>query len=135
MSSTVPGKEAIPRTEAIDLLREELLKLTDDDNSICKIAAEKGIFCQGFHRYGDGTLRRCYSWLDRKRPGLSREELEDLANRWQLARQEVDGLPLACDVQQREHDSCGGWDDFSNEDLSRFCSELTGRHVVVGELP
>jgi hypothetical protein len=108
-----------------------MLKLTDDESSICKVAAERGIFCQGFHRYSDGTLRRCYSWLDKRRPGLSREELEDLANRWQLARQEVDQLPLACDVQQKEHDSCGGWDDFSNEELSGFYHELTGRRLVI----
>jgi hypothetical protein len=39
---------------------------------------------------------------------MSREELEDLDNRWQLARQIVGDLPIACDVQQKEGDSCGG---------------------------
>ena len=107
------------------------MKITDDENSICKVASERGIFCQGFHRYGDGTLRRCYSWLEQHRPGMSREEFEDLANVWQLARQEVDQLPLACDVQHKEHDSCGGWDDFSNQDLSRFYFELTSRSILV----
>jgi hypothetical protein len=115
MSSTLPKQEAVPRNEAVAL----------------KVAAERGILCQGFHRYSDGSLRRGYEWLDKRRPGMSRAELEDLANTWQLARQEVDQLPLACDVQQKEHDSCGGWDDFSNEDLSRFYHELTGRDLVV----
>lgn len=133
MSRTLPKptQRTIPRSEAITLLRNELSKITDDDTSICKAAAERGIFCHGFQRYSDGGLRRCYAWIDKRRPGMSRAELEDLANRWQLARQEVDQLPLACDVQQKEHDSCGGWDDFSNEELTRFYFELTGRALVV----
>jgi hypothetical protein len=40
-------------------------------------------------------------------------------------------LPLACDVQQMEHDMCRGWDDFSNDELSRFYAELTGKTIVV----
>jgi hypothetical protein len=131
MSRILPKQEAIPRNEMIALLRAELVKLTDEDNSICKVASERGIFCQGFHRNSDGGLRRCYSWLDKRRPGMSREELEDLANRWQLARQIVDELPLACDVQQKEHGSCRGWDDFTNEELSGFFTELTGRSLIV----
>lgn len=131
MSRILPKQEAVPRTEMIALLRSELVKLTDEENSICKVAAERGIFCKGFDRNSDGGLRRCYSWLDKRRPGMSRDELEDLANSWQLARQIVDDLPLACDVQQKEHDSCRGWDDFSNEDLSKFFNELTGRSLIV----
>jgi len=126
-----PARNTMVRTDAIALLRTELLKVTSDEKSICQAAAERGIFCQGFRRYSDGGLRRRYSWIDKKRPGASREELENLANSWQLARQEVDQLPIACDVQQKEHDSCLGWDDFSNEDLARFCLDLTGRDVVV----
>jgi len=131
MSRILPKQEAIPRAEMIAILRSELSKLTDEDNSICKVASDRGIFCQGFHRHSDGGLRRCYSWLDKRRPGMAREELEDLANRWQLARQIVNEAPLACDVQQKEHDSCGGWDDFSNAELSRFFTELTGRSLSV----
>jgi hypothetical protein len=131
MSRTFPEQGSVPRNEALALVRNELTKITDEDNSICKVASERGLFCHGFQRHSDGGLRRCYAWLDQRRPGMSRQQLEDLANTWQLARQEVDQLPLACDVQQREHDSCGGWDDFSNEDLSRFYNELTGRDLVV----
>jgi len=29
-------------------------------------------------------------------------------------------------VQQVEHDSCNGWDDFTNDDLTRFLLELRG---------
>ncbi len=45
---------------------------------------------------------------------MTREDLEEVANRWQLARHEVNALPTACDVQQIEHDLCGGWDDFTS---------------------
>jgi hypothetical protein len=123
--------ETIAREEAIKILRGELLKLVDDENSICKIAAEKGIFCKGFQRYSDFELRKRYRWIARKDRRYTREEIEDLANRWQLARQDVDELPLACDVQQVEHDSCRGWDDFSSEELGRFIYQVTGRVIAV----
>jgi hypothetical protein len=123
--------ETIAREEAITILRGELLKLVDDENSICKVAAEKGIFCKGFQRYSDFELRKRYRWIARKDRRYTREEIEDLANRWQLARQDVDELPLACDVQQVEHDSCRGWDDFSSEELGKFIYQVTGRLIMV----
>ena len=124
MARTQPREDAITRSEAISLLRSELMKLTDEETSICKAAADKGIFCNGFNRFGDGELRRRFSWLGDRARTLPREDLEEIANRWQLARQEVGGLPIACDVQQREHDSCNGWSDFANEDLSKFYAEV-----------
>jgi hypothetical protein len=126
-----PDPAVIYRTEAIDRLREEFLKRLDGDTSICRYAAESGLFCRGFARYSDRELRQRYDWIARRRPYLSRPELEAIADRWQLARQEVGELPIACDVQQRVHDTCRGWDDFSNEDLSRFLFELNGKNVVV----
>jgi hypothetical protein len=131
MARTEPRTDAITRWETIQLLRAELLKLTDCETSICRAAADKGIFCNGFNRFGDGELRRRFAWLGDRARSMSREELEEIANRWQLARQEVDGLPIACDVQQREHDTCRGWDDFTNSDLARFYFQLTGVSVIV----
>jgi hypothetical protein len=131
MSRTEPKPESIERSEAVNLLRTELLKHTDSETSLCKFAAERGVFCKGFARYGDGELRRKYNWITKRRPDMSRAELEEIANRWQLARQEVDDLPIACDVQRREHDMCNGWDDFSNEALSQFYTELTGKKIVI----
>ena len=131
MSRTQMKSESVERSEAIHLLRSELLERTDSETSACKFAADGGVFCQGFARYGDGELRRKYSWITRRRPDMPREELEEIANRWQLARQDVDALPLACDVQQIEHDMCRGWDDFTNEDLSRLYAELTGKTIIV----
>ena len=91
---------------------------------MCKYAADHGIFCRGFERFGAGELRRRFRWIYDKDRTMTREQLEELANRWQLARQEVGGLPIACDVQQREHDSCNGWSDFTNDDLSKFYAEI-----------
>lgn len=123
--------KTISRGGAIDILRAQLVKLAGDDVSICKIAAEKNIFCRGLHRHSDVELRRRFDWINARNPRMPRAEMEAVVDRWQLARQEVDQLPTACDVQQLEHDGCNGWDDFSNEDLSRYCLELTGRSVVV----
>jgi hypothetical protein len=131
MPQIQPNPETLSRTGAIDILRSQLLKLAGDDASVCKVAAEKNIFCRGLHRHSDIELRRQFDWINAKNPRMPRAEMEEVVDRWQLARQEVDGLPTACDVQQREHNGCRGWDDFSNEELSRFCLELTGRNVLV----
>ena len=121
----------ISRPQIIDLLRSELLKRAGEDVSACRVAAEQGIFCHGFARYSDEELRRRYEWIVRRRPTLTRDELEEIADRWQMARQEVTHTPIACDVQQKLHDTCRGWDDFSNDDLSRFYFEMTGKDIVI----
>ena len=123
--------ETVERTQAIDLLRDALLQRIDDDKSACRVAAEKGIFCRGFTQFTDPQLRQKYAWITRRHPKMSREELEGIADRWQLARQEVNDLPIACDVQTRERDLCGGWNDFSNDQLSAFLFELTGQRIDV----
>lgn len=123
--------DSISRPTLIATLREELSRRARGDMSICRLAAETGVFCKGFRRYTDAQLREHYPWIAKKNPGASREELEAIADRWQLARQEVVGGTTSCDVQQLEHDACGGWDDFSNDDLARFLRELTGRTVEV----
>jgi len=119
------------REELIDLIRSELVKLTDEENSICKVAAEKGIFCRGFSRYSDRDLRRKFDWIVRKRPSLTRGQLETIANDWQLAEQQVHERPIACDVQKDIHDICFGWDDFSTDQLEKVYSELTVKRSVV----
>jgi hypothetical protein len=62
---------------------------------------------------------------------MSRQELETIANDWQLAQQEVHETPLACDVQAKVQDTCGGWADFTNEQLGEFYKQLTGREVSI----
>jgi hypothetical protein len=123
--------QTVPRQDAIARLRKELLRFTDEENSVCKVAAERGIFCSGFHRYSDAELRKRYDWIADRRPDLSREELETIANDWQLAQQEVFELPTACDVQQRVHDTCRGWNDFTNEQLARFYQQMTGEEISI----
>ena len=115
----------------INRLREALIGLTDDDHSICKIAAEHGIFCGGFQRLSDAELRKRYHWLVRKDPSAPRPNIEQLANSWELDRLVVHDMPLSCDAQQIEHDTCHGWDEFSNEDLTCFHSEILGEDTSI----
>lgn len=121
----------LSRPALIVALRNELSRRASGEMSICKLAAEKGIFCKGFHRYSGEELKSRFSWIAAKNPDASREELEELADRWQMARQDVVGTITSCDTQQLEHDMCGGWEDFSNEELAGFLTELTGRKVSV----
>jgi hypothetical protein len=128
-----PGPKVISRSEAIGRLRRHLKTLTDDEHSMCQVAAKKGIFCHGFARWSDDELRKHFSGLVKQRPKLNRWQLEELANRWELARQIVQNVTLACDVQTKEHDTCRGWDDFGNEELARFCADILALDVVVSE--
>jgi hypothetical protein len=123
--------ETATREEILARLRLELMKFTDEENSICKVAAERGIFCKGFSRYTDTQLRDRYWWIVRKDPDITREELERIANDWQLAQQEVFERPIACDVQMNVKDTCRGWNDFTTEQLSRFYFQLTGKEVRI----
>jgi hypothetical protein len=109
-----------------------LIQSTDEENSICKVAAERGVFCKGFHRYTDEELRKRYDWIVAKNPLMTRDELERIANDWQLAQQEVYELPIACDVQMKVYDTCRGWNDFTNEQLAKFYYQLTGDEIAIG---
>ena len=120
-----------PRAEIISLLRQELVQRANGEKSACKVAADENIFCHGFARYTDLELRRRYDWIARRNPKMKRKELEEIADRWQMARQDVDNQPSACDVQQKVHDTCCGWDDFTSEELSRFYYEMTGKEIDV----
>ena len=130
MTHAQASPESISRPALIAALRDELTRRAGE-MSICKLAAQTGIFCKGFRRYSDAELQERYGWISKKNPDVPREELEEIADRWQLARQDVVGALSSCDVQQLEHDACGGWDDFGDEQLAGFLRELTGRSVVV----
>jgi hypothetical protein len=114
---------ALPRREAVDLLRRHLLQLTDEEHSICQVASEHGIFCGGFRRWESTEFRERYREIVARR-GLSRAQQEYLANSWQLARQVAENVALACDAQAVEHDTCRGWDEFTNDELARYLREL-----------
>lgn len=126
--------KTLTRADAIALLRRKCLALVDEEHSLCQVAAKLHILCGGFSQWTTGELRKRYDWIVKKRPSVTRAELEALANRWQLARQMALERPLSCDVQAREthHPICQGWEGHSDEDLARFCEELTGEpHRVV----
>lgn len=98
---------------------------------MCKVAADRRIFCHGFARWSDEELFRRFRWIAARKGAKSRAELEELANRWQLQRQEALGVAISCDVQQCDHDLCWGWDEFTPGQLARFYRELLGEEVVV----
>ena len=125
----------IPRTEAIRDIRREILLLVDDDHSMCQVAARLGIYCHGFRQFSDEELMERYQWLVRRRGETNREALEELANRWQLARQLVRDEELSCDVQAVEHDTCLGWDGFTDERLEEFYRKLCNEEVRIGRGP
>lgn len=133
----VPGPQdpaAIPqidRQSAIRTLRDTLITMTDDHTSICQVAAERGIFCHGFKQYSDEELREKFDWITRRNPNLNRRDLERMANLWQISRQVMEGVTFACDAQTIEHDTCLGWDSFSNEELQKHFREILKREVNV----
>jgi hypothetical protein len=137
--SLLPGPQEIPvirqvdRGTAIQELRAKLLSLTDDQTSMCQVAAERGIFCHGFKQYSDEELRDKFDWITRRNPNLRRRDLEKMANLWQLSRQVIEGVCFSCDAQTIEHDTCLGWDSFSNEELQKFFREIMHQEVDVVE--
>lgn len=126
------GPVVLTRTEAIGRLRDCLGKFADAETSVCKAAGDRGVFCRGFRQFSDAELKQRYSWIVEKRPGITRPELEQIANDWQLAQQEVYEMPIACDVQQKVRDTCKGWNDFSDEQLARFFYQMTGQEIAIG---
>jgi hypothetical protein len=123
--------KTLTRQQAIDAIRHEILKLVDDEHSACEVAGRLGIFCRGFKHFSDTELEKKYDWIVKKRNVKSRAELEDLANRWQIARQFVQNKELSCDVQLVENDTCSGWNEFSNVTLEKYYLELVKEPVQI----
>lgn len=121
----------VTRETAVARLRRKLVELQEEGKSVCRIAAEKDLFCRGFSRDGDDELLFRYAATIENASQLTRAELEERANAWQLARQNQEGTLLCCDVQFMTYETCRAWDDFSNEELSRFCAEMLGEKVRV----
>ena len=121
------------RREAISRLRETLLRLADDEHSMCQVAADRGIFCHGFRRWDAREFDRRWKNAIGRSTHLTRGQMEEFANLWQLAEQVRHGVALACDTRSHAPGPCRGWDEFSNADLSRFCADILGRDIVVTE--
>ncbi|HTR04169.1 MAG TPA: hypothetical protein VMN82_13330 [Thermoanaerobaculia bacterium] len=131
MAETAPT-EHLSRPDAIAQLREKLRELADADHCVCAVAQRLGLPCQGFAQISDEEFRRRFGWIAGKRPGVSRAELEELVNLYLLARQEATHAAVACDVETREHDLCGGWSSFDNTALEAFFQRVFGRAVAIG---
>lgn len=131
-SSLPVFEEHLSRPQAIERLRERLKSLQGDEDCVCSVVGRLGIFCRGFRRLDDEQLRQHFAWIARKRPGASREALEDLAVLYHLGRQEVTGAEICCDVETREHSGCDGWNGFDNRRLEEFYWTLTGHRASIG---
>jgi hypothetical protein len=121
------------REEAVSRLRASLLALTDDEHSLCQIAAERGIFCRGFRRWNEAEFDRRWRRYIGRSTHLSREQMEAYANVWELAEQIRRRVSLACDAQTSGRGPCRGWNEFSNADIARFCNDVLGENVEVVE--
>jgi hypothetical protein len=121
------------RPVAINRLREALVRLADDEHSLCQVAAARGIFCHGFRRWSAGEFDRRWRNAIGRSTHLTREQMEEFANLWQLAEQIRKGVSLACDTRTQAPGPCRGWEEFSNADLSRFCADVLGKNIVVTE--
>jgi hypothetical protein len=132
-----PSAPAVPelwtRAEAIRELREALVKLCGEGRSMCREAADRGIFCRGFRQWPEREFHDLWKPLIGASTHLSRAQMERFADIWQLSEQVRQGQALACDAQVIHPGACRGWDEFSNVDLSRHCAEILGRRVVVSD--
>jgi hypothetical protein len=122
------------RDEAVARLRKALLTLVDGEHSMCQVASEHGIFCRGFGRWNASEFDRRWRSAIGRSTHLSRAQMEEFANLWQLSEQYRQRVSLACDAASNAHGGCRGWDEFSNADLSRFCAEVLASSVQVVEV-
>jgi hypothetical protein len=129
--STSPAGNVWSRSEAVVRLREALLALTDEEHSMCQVAGERGIFCHGFRRWNAAEFDRRWRSAIGRSTHLSRAQMEEFANLWQLCEQLRQRISLACDAKSNGLGGCRGWDEFSNADLSRFCADVLGSSVQV----
>jgi hypothetical protein len=126
----------LTRDQAIAGLRTKLLTLVDDQHSMCEVAARLHLFCAGFSQWKTHELKQRFDWIAKNRPGATRKEIEDLANRWQLARQFVLDVPIACDIPNRSceaHSVCSGWAGFDDARLAQYYGELCGEPIEIAE--
>ncbi len=125
------SERVISREVAISRIRLAMIDLCDSGKSACQVAAERNILCRGFNRDSDEELCQRYTPYVGAAERMSREDLERTASLWHLTRMRTEDALVACDVQFQHYQVCRGWNDFSNEELSDFCFELTGVRSTV----
>jgi hypothetical protein len=128
--SALPTPAAWKRGEAIASLRSRLIGLAGSDHSICKVAADRGIFCRGFRRWNDREFHDRFKGTLGVSTHLTRPQMEELADLWQLSEQLSRGVDLACDACA-SRTACRGWDEFTDLEIQSFCCEMIGQ----GRLP
>ena len=121
----------LSRREAIERLRRSFHELCDEEHSMCQVAAERGFVCRGFRRWHDAEFHERWKVILGSSTHLSRSQIEQLANVWQLTEQVRQRVRLACDAQSMMHGACRGWDEFSNDALAEHCRQILGLKVVV----
>jgi len=127
----IQSSERLSRPQAIEILRQKLKSLCDDEHCACSAAAHFGVFCKGLSGLSDDAFKKRFDWISRTRPKASRAELEKLVSLYHLGRQEVTGAALCCDAETREHCACDGWNMFDNQKLEQFCLEMAGRSIRI----
>ena len=127
----------LTRDEAIDAIRDVLLTQVDDKTSVCQVASEKGVYCQGFSQWSFTELKERFPWIAQRHPELTRGELEALANRWCLTREAPELGRITCDLMARapERKPCAGWQEWYEAELEHFCRDLLGEEVRVKPNP
>jgi hypothetical protein len=124
--------KTIARSQAIEGLRRELVKLVSDGRSLCLVAARRGLFCGGFERWSAEQLALRIPDGLQAGPGITRAELERQANRWQLGLQDAPTGRLPCDGDGACLSRlCAGWDEFYEGELAGFYREMCGEEVRV----
>jgi hypothetical protein len=120
----------ISRSQAIANLRRELLKLVDEEHSLCLVAARRGLICNGLGRWSTAELVRRLPW---RTPSAApeRAEVERLANDWLSAFQDRPSGRLPCDPAPGRASLCAGWEEFYEGELARFHREMCGEEVRV----
>lgn len=125
--SALPMPAGWTRGEAIERLRSRLIRLGDGEHSICKVAADRGIFCRGFRRWNDREFHDRFKGTLGVSTHLTRPQMEELADLWQLSEQLSQGLALTCDAPCTTGAACRGWDEFTDAEIQSFCCEMIGQ--------
>jgi hypothetical protein len=131
VTAEATGPGVWTREEAIGRLRAGLLRFSDGQHSMCQIAAELGIFCFGFRRWSDVEFLRRWGTVIGRSTHLTRPQLEQIADLWQMTEQLRRRVPIACDAATIACGACRGWNQFSNRNLARHCADILSRDVVV----
>ena len=119
------------RPEAIDRLRVALLAICGGERTMCRAAAAEGIFCHGFRRWPESEFHDRWKRHIGTSTHLTRNQMEELADLWQLSEQVSRRDSLICDSQTAFPGACRGWNEFSDADLEAFCLDILALRVTI----